>query len=218
MKLKQRDIALISIAASVLLVLVWYFLWYQPKGDEIANKQLDKESVEQELARAKAATARLPQLMEDVKLLEADKQAFVEELPETLRFGEFLQDLRQIVIDSGSTLNSIAPTASTQTDLPAGVVAVNVNMTLDTTFPGLLNVVAAIQDLQRFSTINKIDLKLTEVTQATAKNPPLSVTMAMTVYTFDVSRALQQQQQQQEQTTPPQDPNATPAPQGGNAS
>ncbi|WP_034334877.1 type 4a pilus biogenesis protein PilO [Deinococcus misasensis] len=221
MKLKQRDIAFISIAATLLLILGWYFWLYQPKGVEIANKVLEKDNLQLQLDRAKAAAARLPQLRLEVAQLELEKQEFLQQLPETLRFGEFLQDLRQIVADSGSTLLSIAPQAVDQSTLPAGVVPINVALNLDTTFPGLLSVVSAIQELQRFSTINNINLKIESVNRSTASNPKLTAALTITVYTFDVQKALQQSQPQTQPeggTTPPAQPGGTSAPEGGNAS
>ncbi|GEM48777.1 type 4a pilus biogenesis protein PilO [Deinococcus cellulosilyticus] len=210
MKLKQRDIALISFAATLLVILLWYFMMYQPKGDEIASKQLEKDSLQTQLDRARAAAARLPQLRLEVAQLEEEKQAFLQQLPETLQFGNFLQDLRQIVVDSGSTLTRISPVQGTQGNLPNGVVPMNVTMTLDTTFPGLLSVVSAIQSLQRFSTINSINLSVDQPSTTTNSNPSIDATLVITVYTFDVNKALQQN------TPPPADGNA--APQGGNAS
>lgn len=222
MKLKQRDIALISIAVTLLLVLGWYFLLYQPKGEEIANKAMERDNLQMQLDRAKAAAARLPQLRLEVAQLEEEKQEFLQQLPETLRFGEFLQDLRQIVADSGSTLLSIAPQAVNQTNLPAGVVPINVALNLDTTFPGLLSVVSAVQDLQRFSTINNINLKIEELTRSTAGNPNLTAALTITVYTFDVNKALEQQSKPQTQpegeATPPAQPGGSSTPEGGNAS
>lgn len=224
MKLKQRDIALISIAATLLVILGWYFLLYQPKGDEIANKQLEKDNLQTQLDRARAAAARLPQLRLEVAQLEEEKQAFLQQLPATLQFGDFLQDLRQIVVDSGSVLTSISPTQGALGNLPNGVVPMNVTMKLDTTFPGLLSVISSIQGLQRFSTINNIKLNVPDAAGTGSpggarNNPDIAAEMTIIVYTFDVNRAIQQQQQQEQQqnTTPPASNGNNPS-EGGNAS
>lgn len=211
MKLKQRDIALISFAVSLLLVLSWYFVWYQPKGDEIVAKQGEKETLQIQVDRAREASAALPQLREEVARLEIDKQEFLQQLPETVRFAEVLQDLRRVVAESGSTMNSVSPSAAgAAPGLPAGVVAINVNMGLETTFPGLLRLVSSIQALQRFSTINNVNLSLSSAPSGNLSNPTLNTNLNLTVYTFDVTKAMQ--------TAPPAPPAETPTPEGGNAS
>lgn len=216
--LKGRDIFLLTIVVVLLLGLAWYYTFYSSKKAEIdlARQQLDTLQIQ--VTAARAASAELPGLRDEVAKLEVQRDELLRALPSTARIGAVLDEIRRNVLASGSELNGVTQGTATTTNLPAGVRPIGINLALEGEFSELYGVLRSLEAMSRFSTINSLALTMSQGT-ATSFDPDLGGQIGVTIYTFDPNAATAQPAAPNGQ--PGADPSAPPAapaaPAGGNS-
>lgn len=198
-KLKQRDIALIAIFVTVLLIIIWYFSFYSPVRAEIDTKKTQLTDLQTQVASAQAIARQVPQLTKAVAELKIQQEEFSRSLPKTQEIGNLLRDLQGNLAASGSEILSVNQTPGIAVNLPPGVQAIGIDMNLRSTFDSLFQSLQALEGMQRYSNVDKLTISLQGDPESL--DPRLSSTMNMTVYTFDPAAA----------STAPLQPGATPA-------
>lgn len=198
-KLKQRDIALIAIFVTVLLIIIWYFSFYSPVRAEIDTKKTQLTDLQTQVASAQAIARQVPQLTKAVAELKIQQEEFSRSLPKTQEIGNLLRDLQGNLAASGSEILSVNQTPGIAVNLPPGVQAIGIDMNLRSTFDSLFQSLQALEGMQRYSNVDKLTISLQGDPESL--DPKLSSTMNMTVYTFDPAAA----------STAPLQPGATPA-------
>ena len=198
-KLKQRDIALIAIFVTVLLIIIWYFSFYSPVRAEIDTKKTQLTDLQTQVASAQAIVSQVPQLTKAVAELKIQQEEFSRSLPKTQEIGNLLRDLQGNLAASGSEILSVNQTPGIAVNLPPGVQAIGIDMNLRSTFDSLFQSLQALEGMQRYSNVDKLTISLQGDPESL--DPRLSSTMNMTVYTFDPAAA----------STAPLQPGATPA-------
>ena len=198
-KLKQRDIALIAIFVTVLLIIIWYFSFYSPVRAEIDTKKTQLTDLQTQVASAQAIARQVPQLTKAVAELKIQQEEFSRSLPKTQEIGNLLRDLQGNLAASGSEILSVNQTPGIAVNLPPGVQAIGIDMNLRSTFDSLFQSLQALEGMQRYSNVDKLTISLQGDPESL--DPKLSSTMTMTVYTFDPAAA----------STAPLQPGATPA-------
>lgn len=216
-KLKQRDIALISIAITVLLAMAWYFSMYQPLTQQIADQKIVRDDLQAKVDEAIAASNALPQLRESVAKLEVQKETFLRSLPPQAQVANLVQELQSNIFASGVQLDSIAQAAGADAGLPAGVKSLTVTMALKGGFEEVYALLDSLENMQRYTTINTLSLSVAE---GKTMNPELGLQLGVTVYTFDTTAAAAAAAPPAaaapaDGSTPPADGTAAPAANGG---
>lgn len=198
-KLKQRDIALIAIFVTILLIIIWYFSFYSPVRAEIDTKKTQLTDLQTQVASAQAIARQVPQLTKAVAELKIQQEEFSRSLPKTQEIGNLLRDLQENLAASGSEILSVNQIPGIAVNLPPGVQAIGIDMSLRSTFDSLFQSLQALEGMQRYSNVDKLTISLQGDPESL--DPKLSSTMNMTVYTFDPAAA----------STAPLQPGATPA-------
>ena len=179
-RMGQREWAIVSIVAALLLGMMWYFLVTQPLQNRIPEIQAEVDQLTGERDKGRAAQAALPQLRATIAQLDAERQAFLRELPPTEQIGQVLSLLAQKARESGVVLKTLNRTPAATSDVP-NVRSTNLAVAVESPFPELYVFLKQLEGLQRFSTISGLNLALGTAQTA---NPPINTSLTMTVYTY----------------------------------
>jgi len=181
-KLKQRDIALIAIGVTVLLIIIWYFSFYSPVRADVDARNSELSDLKTQVSTAEAIAGQVPQLQKAVADLKLQQDEFSRSLPKTQEIGNLVRDLQGNLASSGAEILSLTQTPGTASGLP-GVQAIGISMTLRSTFNSLYQSLKSLEGMQRYSNVDNLTVSLQG--DPDSLNPKLGSTMAMTVYTFD---------------------------------
>lgn len=185
-KLSPRDTLLVVALLCILAVVGWWFLFYQAREQEIADTQTQLDDSVTRLATYRAAAAALPALRTEVAGLQTQREVFLQALPQTQNIGTVLAAVQQNVGAAGGTLTNLTVAPGATTGLPAGVRPISLNMAVTARFQPTFQLLRAVETMNRFSTVNALNLTLPA---PDSRDPALSSTLTMTIYTFDPTQA-----------------------------
>lgn len=179
--LRQRDIALVCIALTVLAAVLWYFYMYRPTQERARQLETDITTLTAQVRRGEAAQQNLPALRNEVAQLEREREIFLSQLPRESEVAALLDEVRVSATDAGVILRSIgqggANNESIQDVRPLGF-----NLTTEGTYTETMSFLQSLQDLQRFTKIRQIGLNVQD--DSGGADPDLGSTFAVTVYVF----------------------------------
>jgi type IV pilus assembly protein PilO len=179
-KLRQRDIAMIVMALTVLAAGLWWYYLYQPAQARVAQLEAEIERLDREIARGEAARRNLPELRLAVDAAERDRLAFLAELPRESEVAELLDELRFSAEAAGVRLDSISQ-GSAQIEAVQGVRPLGFTVNTSGVYADTLNFLANLETLQRFAKIRQVSLSLQS---DDSSNPNLNASYTFTVYVF----------------------------------
>lgn len=185
-KLAPRSLFFVVLGVCAALLLMWYFLRFGPRQQEITLLQGDLEATRANAERYRAAQRALPELRETVARLEVEQDQFLRALPATAQFGRVLDEVRRNVSAAGAELTTFNVQAGTVGGLPGGVRPITLNLGLSGRFAQVFGALRALETQNRFTTVGGLGLQLP---QADALDPTLEGTLNLTVYTFDQTQA-----------------------------
>ena len=185
-KLRPRDMFFMVLGVCLLVLLVWYFMRFQARQAQIQELSGQLELSSTQLQSLQDQQAKLPALRSEVADLENKQKVFVRALPETLKIGQVISDLRDSVQAYGGNINGVSSQSSTEANLPAGVQALSLNLSLQGRFDQVFRTLRSVETMGRFSKITGVNMTLPA---PDSTDPQLSSTINMTVYTFDPSKA-----------------------------
>ncbi|TSA88045.1 pilus assembly protein PilO [Deinococcus detaillensis] len=217
-KLKPRDLFFIVVGLCLIALVMWYFLRFQARQQEIQAVQTSLDDADTRLATLQGQQAQLPQLRTDVRALEQEQAVFVRALPSTVKMGQVIRDVQDSASAAGGKIDGITVASSAEADLPAGVQAVNLNLNVQGRFAPTFRTLRSVETMGRFSKITSVNMTLPAPNDT---DPNLNSVINMTVYTFDPSstQATPAGAPGAAPTTPnaPATPSAPSAPAGGNS-
>ena len=181
-KLKPRDVFFMVLGLCVVVLVAWYFTRFQSRQIHIQEIQSELDLSATQLQGLQDQQAKLPGLRSEVKALQQQQDIFVRALPSTVRMGQVISDVRDSVGASGGNLDGITVQNSTETNLPAGVQAVNLSVNLEGRFAPVFRTLRSVETMGRFSKITGVSINLPA---PNASDPSLNSSINMTVYTFD---------------------------------
>jgi len=189
--LRGRDLLLLTIVGLALVGVLWYYLFYSNTKAQIDAARQDLDLQSQQLTIARQKVARLPALQTEVAELRVTRDELLRALPATAEMGRVLEEIRGNLLASGADLLGISRSdARTTETLPAGVQPIGITLNVTGTFNALYSTLRSLENMNRFSTINSLQLNLGSADDAGGTtDPTLAGTMGLTVYTFDPGAA-----------------------------
>ncbi|MEX2541314.1 MAG: type 4a pilus biogenesis protein PilO [Trueperaceae bacterium] len=178
--LKQRDIALVCIALTVLAAVLWYFYMYRPTQERARVLETDITTLTAQVRRGEAAQQNLPALRNEVAQLEREREIFLSQLPRESEVAALLDELRVSATDAGVTIRSIGQSGSNETI--QDVRPLGFNLATEGTYSETMSFLQALEDLQRFTKIRQVGLTVQDETGGA--DPDLGSTFGVTVYVF----------------------------------
>lgn len=185
-KLRPRDLFFVTLGVCLIVLVLWYFVRFQARQQHIQELQSSIDTSSTELGGLQSQQNQLPGLRTDVRALEDKQAVFVRALPSTVRMGQVIRDVQDSVGAAGGKLDGVTVQASTETNLPAGVQAVNLNVNLQGQFAPVFRTLRSVETMGRFSKVTSVNMTLPAPNDT---DPSLNGVINMTVYTFDPSAA-----------------------------
>ena len=177
--LRQRDVALIVLAATVLGAVLWFFYLYKPVGARIAALESEIAQIDLQIARGEAAQANLPILREAVEELKADGRAFLEQLPRENNIAALIDELKAGAENASVTLDAISRGSGGEE--VQDVRPIGIDIATQGTYDQTMAFLETLETLRRFTKIGQVGLSLQE---EGTDDPTLSATYTFTVYVF----------------------------------
>lgn len=178
--LRQRDIALIVIVIVIVAAVIWYFYMYQPTQERIAQLETSITQLDTQIRQAQAAQRNLPELERAVQELEADREAFLAQLPTENEVAALLDTLRDAADEAGVTFETISSGGSPSQDVQ-GVRSLGYAVNTRGTYAETFGFLAQLEAFTRFTKIQQVGLT---VDDATLSDPPLNANYNFIVYVF----------------------------------
>lgn len=175
-KLGQREWALISIALTLGVALLWYFLLIVPLRQETERVRQEIATLIPERDRGRQAQRALPELRAAIAALQAERQAFLRALPREERLAQVLLEILGEAARSGVSVRSFTR-SPTSAPVPE-VRAVNLALSLEAPFPETYAYLRRLEGLSRFSSLSGLNLSV----QGQDLNPLLSTSLTLTLY------------------------------------
>jgi len=195
-RLGQREWALIAIALTLVVALLWYFLLIVPTRQETDSVRQEIGALIPERDKGRQAQRALPELRATIAELQAERQAFLRALPEEERLSQVLNEILTEALRSGVTVRSFTR-SPTSAPVPE-VRAVNLALSLEAPFPETYAYLKRLEGLSRFSSLSGLNLSV----QGQDSNPLLSTSLTLTLYMLAKDLG-QSEGNPQRQETPP---------------
>lgn len=106
--MNRRALAIGAGAALVVLVL-WYFLLWSPRSDDLEAAKARRETAQQQQVQLQSEIARLRAAQKDEPLLRAQLETLRTSVPDEPNLAQFILDANDAAIRSGIDFISIAP-------------------------------------------------------------------------------------------------------------
>ncbi len=177
--LRQRDVALLVLAATVLGAALWYFYLYKPVQTRISGLEDEITQLDLQITRGEAAQANLPILREAVEELKADGRAFLEQLPRENNIAALIDELKDGAESASVTLDAISRGSGGEE--VQDVRPIGINISTQGTYAQTMTFLETLETLRRFTKIGQVDLSLQD---EGVLDPALSATYTFTVYVF----------------------------------
>ncbi|TBH17461.1 type 4a pilus biogenesis protein PilO [Thermus thermamylovorans] len=175
-RLGQREWALIAIALTLAVALLWYFFLIVPLRQETDLVRQEIARLIPERDRGRQAQRALPELRAAIAELQAERQAFLRALPREEQLSALLSEVLGEAVRSGVTVRSFTR-SPTSAPVPE-VRAVNLALSLEAPFPETYAYLQRLEGLSRFSTLSGLNLSV----QGQEANPSLATSLTLTFY------------------------------------
>lgn len=179
-RLRGRELALVALAVSVLAGLLWYFYLYTPTQARVGVLRTENQALETDILRGRSARANLPKLRAEVAGLEAERDAFLAQLPEQNEVAELLDQLRAAARDArvGFTgLQNVGPAS----EVVPGVRLLNFSLATQGNYSRTIAFLRSLEALPRSTRVGRVGLNVGTDAQA---DPSLAATYDFTVYIY----------------------------------
>ena len=177
--LRQRDVALLVLAATVLGAALWYFYLYKPVQTRIGALESEIAQIDLQIQRGEAAQANLPILREAVEELKADGRAFLEQLPRENNIAALIEELKMGAENASVTLDAISRGSGGEE--VQDVRPISISIATQGNYAQTMTFLETLETLRRFTKIGQVGLSLQD---EGSDDPTLSATYAFTVYVF----------------------------------
>lgn len=157
-----------------------HWFWFKPMQEEIANKKIELEGLNQEIAKGRAAERKLAQFREEVKRLELELSKLLQILPSKRNTEELIKRIETLTRQGDFMLKKFTPGEFVQKDFYA-------EWPIDVQVEGTYHNLALFFDrMSRFSRIvNVEDMKITALNDVPGKSIAATFIAKTFIYTGD---------------------------------
>jgi len=180
-RLKQRDLAIIIAVLCMVAVGAWWQFMRQPSQQRITTLKDDIVKVEKDIEVANRAKRELPNLREQIAGLEAERVAFLQELPTENEVAQLVSRLRIAAINSNVLMTQVGSATSNNTDGVQGVRPLPFSVSTSGNYPSTLTFLRQLESFQRFTKIRQVDFAVDDDGIA---DPKLNTNYDFVVYAF----------------------------------
>lgn len=178
--LRQRDIALILVAVTLLAAALWYFYLFRPSSERVTALETQIDQLNADIRTGEVARANIAQLEEQIARLELEKAAFLAELPLESEVASLLDQLRLGAAGAGVTFDSVSKSGGGNEQIQ-GVRPIGFTVATAGNYPATMTFLNILESLQRFTKIRQVGLSVGEQGNS---DPPLNATYDFTVYVY----------------------------------
>lgn len=212
----SRQAILLSILAAVLVVVAWFFLFFQPKNDEIAEIEEQIDQVQQEQQRLENRIEELREVRSEAPEIEARLAAAESVIPRDPALPSALRQLQLAADDSGVELVSVGPSAPAPAqgeDVPPGLAQLSLSVQIQGGYFQIVDFLRRVED----PTIVARGILWDSVSLSASEYPTLSASLSGRMFARLIPAGAQDQQQGQGEggEQPEGEGEPTPTPQGG---
>lgn len=182
----------ITVAAVLVLLLVWQLAWMSPKASEVAS---DRSTAIADQARVTQLDLQIQTLVEEsrqVRHLLPYLKRFPSEIPPQPQYGQLVHEIQDLEQETGVSVNPLSvPRIALAT---TGVTAIPVNMTLSGGHDAILSFLAGLTGsgphaIERLVTVQSVGLQGNGDVLASS-NAPYTAGLSCTAYTTATSPVL----------------------------
>jgi type IV pilus assembly protein PilO len=157
-----------------------HWFWFKPMQEQIANKKIELEGLNQEIAKGRAAERKLAQFREEVKRLELELAKLLQILPSKRNTEELIKRIETLTRQGDFTLKKFTPGEFVQKEFYA-------EWPIDIQVEGTYHNLALFFDrMSRFSRIvNVEDLKVNGLNEVPGKSIAAQFVAKTFIYTGD---------------------------------
>ncbi len=171
------QIVIFLVLAAALYGGYWYF-FHTGYQEQIAQKQAEKKSLQDEVEKGKVTAARLPEFRREVERREATLQALSRILPSTKEVDDLLRKVQQMAAESSLDVLRFKPEATQPRDFYA---AWPISLELDGNYHNLAYFFDRLSKLSRI--VNVSELKINANKQPTMSST-IRATCTATTFVF----------------------------------
>jgi type IV pilus assembly protein PilO len=178
--LRQRDIAIIFIALTLLAAVLWYFYMYRPTLQHARDLESQITTLTAQVARGEAAQRNLPALRNEVAQLEREREIFLSQLPRESEVAALVDEVRVSAADAGVVIAGISQgnvNEPIQDVRPLGF-----TLSAQGRYSQVMTFLQELEELQRFTKIRQVGLAVSA--EGAGADPQLESNFAFTVYVF----------------------------------
>lgn len=170
---------------SVLLIIGWYFLIFDPTSEEIADVRAETDVVLSQAAEQRARAAELREIRENAPEAEAALSAGRMLIPEEPSIPALFRQMQQAADDAGVRLSSISPSEPAVTAVgEQQVTSIGVSLTLTGTYFQVVDLSRRIED----PTLTPRALRWDAASLGPSEFPELSVSLSGQVFSRGVTQ------------------------------
>ncbi len=153
----KRNVIIAIVAGALAVILVWFFLFYKPKSNEVSKTNDEVATAERQQQDLEATLARLQELDANRPQQQADLDKLNAAIPATPDLAEFIFEANTAAADSGVDWLSIAPTppAASLTGGPSEIV---LNIQVQGGFFQVLDYLNRLENLKRLVVTDTLNL------------------------------------------------------------
>ena len=194
----KRNAIIAVVAGALVVILIWFFAFYKPKGDDVSKTNEQVSTAERQQQDLEATLARLQSLDKERPQQQATLDKLNAAIPPTPDLAEFIFEANTAAADSGVDWLSIAPTPPVAS-VTGGPSEIALNIQVQGGFFQVLDYLNRLENLKRLVVTQTVNLSAggsdtsgsagstTATTLATSTSgsgaPTLSVTLGAKMYT-----------------------------------
>jgi Tfp pilus assembly protein PilO len=175
-----RKTTLITVGASIVLLVAWFVLLWGPQGGKLADAQAREEVAVAANAELELRRDRLVAAQADAPALQAKVESLRVAVPDSPELAQLILNANDAAAASGVDFLSISPTppaASLDPLLPA---AVSLSITVDVGYFQVLDYLNRIDDMERIVVVDTLAL----TPNGGEESAPTGLSAALTARTF----------------------------------
>lgn len=153
----NRRALIFGAIGSVLLVLLWYFLLWSPRQEEIKVAQERTETAEQQAVTLEREIKRLQEAQRDEPLKQARRAELQAAAPDEPALGQFILDVNAAASASGIDFMTISQTPPTPSET-GGLSVIRLNFSIAGGYFQILDFMNRLTDMQRLVVIDSVSL------------------------------------------------------------